>query len=179
MNLRLAALLIAVTTPGSGAQSIVLRGRVHSPDGAPIPAANVFLVGSLEGALTDSAGAFRISIARPAPLTLAVRRLGFRDRQIVVDSPARELDIALEPEASRVAAMNVQASRYVAADEAGAALTPLEIVTIPGTAADVNRAIQSLPGVQQVDEGTGLFVRGSRHSTRALVEPELADHERL
>ena len=39
-------------------------------------------------------------------------------------------------------------------------LTPLEIVTIPGSTADVNRAIQTLPGVQQVDEGTGLFVRG-------------------
>jgi hypothetical protein len=33
-------------------------------------------------------------------------------------------------------------------------------VTTPGTAADVNRAIQSLPGVQAGDEGTALFVRG-------------------
>src|SRR5256885_1037107 len=30
----------------------------------------------------------------------------------------------------------------------------------PGATADVARAIQTLPGVQSVDEGTGLFVRG-------------------
>jgi len=160
MKLRLVALLIALMTSGAAAQPVVLRGRVYTTNGVPVAGANVFVVGSLDGALTDSVGAFRFSAPRSASLTLAIRRLGFRDRQIDIVNPARELDVILEPEASRVAAMNVQASRYVAGDEAGAALTPLEIVTIPGTAADVNRAIQSLPGVQQVDEGTGLFVRG-------------------
>ena len=54
----------------------------------------------------------------------------------------------------------VQAGQYTASEERGATLTPLEVVTTPGTAADVNRAIQSLPGVQAGDEGTALFVRG-------------------
>src|SRR4030095_15633422 len=66
----------------------------------------------------------------------------------------------VEASAQRVAELTVQASRYTASNEAGATLTPLEIVTIPGTAADINRGVQSLPGVQQVDEGNGLFVRG-------------------
>ena len=52
------------------------------------------------------------------------------------------------------------ASSYTASEERTATLTPLEVVSIPGTAADVNRALQTLPGIQQVDEGTGLFVRG-------------------
>jgi hypothetical protein len=40
------------------------------------------------------------------------------------------------------------------------ALTPLEVVTTPGAAADVYRALQTFPGLQAVDEGAGLFVRG-------------------
>ncbi len=41
-----------------------------------------------------------------------------------------------------------------------ATLTPVEMLMIPGSAADVNRALQTLPGVQAADEGNALFVRG-------------------
>ena len=159
---------------GLVAQATTLRGRVHSADGAPVVGANVFIVGSLDGALTDSAGVFRIRTTRPAPYTLAVKRLGFRGAETRVDDAARDVDVRLDPDASRVEGVTVQASRYVAGDETGAALTPLEIVTIPGTAADINRAIQTLPGVQQVDEGTGLFVRGGDYTeTRVFLNEGL------
>ncbi len=39
-------------------------------------------------------------------------------------------------------------------------LSPVEMLMIPGSAADVNRALQTLPGVQAADEGNALFVRG-------------------
>ena len=43
-------------------------------------------------------------------------------------------------------------------------------MTTPGATADVARAMQTLPGVQNVDEGTGLFVRGGDVSeTKVLL----------
>ena len=40
------------------------------------------------------------------------------------------------------------------------AMRPLDVVRTPGAAADLMRALQTLPGVAQVDEGAGLYVRG-------------------
>ena len=66
--------------------------------------------------------------------------------------------------------ITVQAGAYKAGNERGATLTALEVVSTPGATADVARAMQTLPGVQNVDEGTGLFVRGGDVSeTKVLL----------
>ena len=58
----------------------------------------------------------------------------------------------------------------VCAESSRASLTALQVATTPGATADVARAIQTLPGVQNVDEGTGLFVRGGDVSeTKVLL----------
>jgi len=44
---------------------VVLRGVAHSADGAPVAGANVFLLETLDGALTDSAGRFVVSATSP------------------------------------------------------------------------------------------------------------------
>jgi hypothetical protein len=54
----------------------------------------------------------------------------------------------------------VLVGRYPTGEVPGAVLNSLEIVTTPGAAADINRALQTLPGVQMPDEGNALFVRG-------------------
>jgi vitamin B12 transporter len=148
------------------AQRVSVSGHVDDARArAPVAAANVFILGGLDGALTDSTGRFSFSTTRRPPYILVVKRIGYRDAQrIVSDSLERDIAIPIGSEAQTIAPVSVQAGRYAAADEPGAVLTPLEIVTIPGTAADVNRAIQTLPGVQQVDEGTGLFVRGGDYT---------------
>ena len=79
---------------------------------------------------------------------------------MIAESDTAALVFRLEPSGVSLAPVAVQAGQYTASEERGATLTPLEVVTTPGTAADVNRAIQSLPGVQAGDEGTALFVRG-------------------
>jgi hypothetical protein len=54
----------------------------------------------------------------------------------------------------------ITASAFTAADEEGVTLTAMDVVRTPGAAADLFWAIKSFPGLQQVDEGAGLFVRG-------------------
>ncbi len=57
----------------------------------------------------------------------------------------------------------------------------LEVVTTPGTSADIHRAIQLLPGVQAVDDGTARFVRGGDYTeTRVFMnEAQLLNPQQL
>ncbi len=159
---RMAACTALLTTSAAPlvAQSArtTIRGIVRSVAG-PVPGANVFVLETLDGVLADSAGAFTIQASAPLPLTLHVKRIGFAPFQRVLTDSA-PVTVVLERAAPMLAPITVQAGAYTAGEERGATLTALEVVTTPGTAADVNRAIQLLPGVQAVDDGTALFVRG-------------------
>src|SRR3954469_13115040 len=110
------ALLVAFPTAVL-TQTATLRGHVRAADGSPVAGANVFVVGTLNGGLSDSAGAFRFVTTAAGPLHLAVKRLGFRDGDVTVSDPGHEIDVVLQTEATRVGAVTVQASRYVAGDE--------------------------------------------------------------
>lgn len=61
---------------------------------------------------------------------------------------------------SQLSAITVFAGQYPTGEAPGAVLNSLEVVRTPGAGADINRALQTLPGVQIPDEGNALFVRG-------------------
>lgn len=177
MNRLARSLLFAVTgaicVPAvlSSQQVAFLRGTVRTPAGIAVVGANVFVIETLEGALTDSGGRFDFAITARRPLTVLVKRLGFSELRHEVGAGDPEvLSLVLTPASMSLAAITVQAGAYTAGEERGATLTALEVVTTPGTAADVNRAIQLLPGVQAVDDGTALFVRGGDYTeTRVFM----------
>jgi hypothetical protein len=151
------------------AQASVTRhpidGTVRAADGHPIAGANVFVIETLEGAFTGADGHFRIATSDTGTVTLAVRRIGFRPTQRTVLARDRDgIAFVLEPGPHALTPMTVEAGRYSAGDRPGATLSSLEVATTPGAASDVNRAIQTLPGVQQVDEGTALYVRGGDYT---------------
>lgn len=148
-----------------------VRGTVRAAAGGPVAGANVFLAESLEGATTDSSGAFTFATTARRG-TLVVDAVGFRQvrRPWEATGAPAAFVLARGVGVAGLAPITVQAGRYTADSERGATLTPLDVVTTPGTAADVNRTIQTLPGVQPVDEGTGLFVRGGDFTeTRILL----------
>ena len=154
--------------PSSAAH--VVRGTVTAA-GAPVRGADVFLLESLDGATTDTSGHFSIRTKAAGSVTIVVRRLGFAPANLVVPvDTADAVTLALLPETAVLTPITVQAGAYTAGNERGATLTALEVVTTPGATADIARAIQTLPGVQNVDEGTGLFVRGGDVSeTKVLL----------
>ncbi|MDQ2890917.1 MAG: TonB-dependent receptor [Gemmatimonadota bacterium] len=146
--------------------SVIVHGTVLDSGAAPIAGVNVFLREALDGALTDSSGkfTFRTHYAA-ATATLIARRLGFDASKLTVSlRDSGELRVVLTRAAPALTTVAVQAGRYTAGDTPGATLTALEVVSTPGTEADVNMAIQTLPGVQQVDEGNGLYVRGGDYT---------------
>src|ERR1700694_177659 len=171
----LAVASLAAATQAMDAQSPdstrFVRGTVRGGDGSPIAGADVFLLESLDGATTDSAGRFTIRHAQRGGATLVARRIGFAPSQRAVDlTSADSLQVSLLKQAPVLIPITVVAGAYTAGSERGAVLNAIQVASTPGATADIARAIQTLPGVQNVDEGTGLFVRGGDVSeTRVLL----------
>lgn len=171
----LALALIAVTPPLAGAQSndsaVFIRGSIRGTDGRPISGADVFLAESMESGSADSTGHFVIRTTQRGSVTLVARSIGFIPAQHKLDlSSAATIDIALARQSPVLQPITVTAGSYTAGSERGASLNAIQVVSTPGATADIARAIQTLPGVQSVDEGTGLFVRGGDVSeTRVLL----------
>jgi vitamin B12 transporter len=146
------------------------HGTVVSRMG-PIEGANVFIVQTLDGALTSSRGSFSIPV-RDRTMTairLAARKVGYRPVDSIVTRLGDSIVIVMES-IDAMAPVSVLAGRFTANSERTAALTPIEVMTTPG-GGDVNSAVKTLPGVQNVDEGTGLFVRGGDYTeTRTFID---------
>ncbi|HUQ20294.1 MAG TPA: TonB-dependent receptor [Gemmatimonadaceae bacterium] len=171
---RFFALAILAAAPQTLRSQTPVSGIVITTGGRPISGANVFDIGTLEGVITGEDGRFRLMLGDSA--TIVARKLGFVPAQKTISrSHPDSIVIRLERAAPVLTPITVSASTYTANEERTATLTPLEVVTIPGTAADINRALQTLPGLQQVDEGTGLYVRGgdSNETKVFLNEAEL------
>jgi len=67
---------------------------------------------------------------------------------------------AQTPTTLRLEPVTVFAGQFPTGERPGALLNSPEAVRTPGTTADINRTLQTLPGVQLPDEGNALFVRG-------------------
>ncbi len=160
----------------------VLVGVVVTASGVPVAGANVFLVGTLNGASTDSLGRFRLRTAHRGRATITARKVGFNPASRDLTLPEGDtLRLVLQAAALSLETVRVEAGRHAAGTEQGATLTALEVSSIPGARGDIARALQTLPGVQSVDEGTGLFVRGgdSPETKVFLNGAELLDAQRL
>lgn len=58
----------------------------------------------------------------------------------------------------------VMAGQFPTGDQPQAVLPSSQVALTPGANADINRALQTFPGVQLVDDGNALFVRGGSSS---------------
>jgi hypothetical protein len=154
---------LAFSTPGGAQTPVVhtLRGTVSSAVGQPVAGANVFLLESLDGTVTNDSGQFTLRVTAQGSVTLVARHIGYTPVSVVVPVDTNGMvTLTMATAAATLVPITVQAGAYKAGNERGATLTAIEVVTTPGATADVARAMQTLPGVQNVDEGTGLFVRG-------------------
>jgi hypothetical protein len=166
-----ALLIVSVAANAQSRDSVALiRGTVRGTEGAPVAAADVFLLETLEGATTDSAGHFVIRTTQHDSATIVARRIGFSPVQIRVFAGGSEpITVSLSRQAPVLTPITVTAGGYTAGSERGASLNAIQVATTPGATADIARAIQTLPGVQNVDEGTGLFVRGGDVSETRVI----------
>lgn len=165
---------VFVLVPASlaGQESARVRGSVREPAGGAIGGANVFLLETLEGALTDSAGVFSFESAAEGPVTLVVQRFGYLEVRRAIQLPlAAPVPVVMELAPLALEPIRVEAGTYRLGGLPDVILSDLDVVRTPGAAADPFRAIQTFPGLQNVGEGAGLFVRGGDISeTRVMLD---------
>src|SRR5215471_19030381 len=153
------------------AVDLVLRGTVRDQTALPVARALVYVDGTQLATETDKEGRFELTLAPARAGILIVYREGFEAASVVFDPddpvPAGALRIVLKP-APLSEIVTVFAPRTPAPPPSTYTMRPLEVVRTPGSAADLMRALQTLPGVAQIDEGAGLYVRGG-DSSEVLV----------
>lgn len=149
--------------------SAVVRGNVRDLSGAPVGGALVYVAGTLTETATDAQGRFELPAAAGSSLVIVAYRPGCEPtrRAIDVSSEVVRVDLVLDMiGAAETVSVTATAPPAV---EGSTILTPLDVVRTPGTQADAFRLLRTLPGVVQVDEGAGLFVRGGDVSEVAVL----------
>ncbi|WP_419161540.1 TonB-dependent receptor [Candidatus Palauibacter sp.] len=164
--------LVLVPAGLAGQEASRVLGSVREPAGGALGGANVFLLETLEGALTDSAGIFSFESAARGPVTLVVQRFGYLEVRRAIQLPlAVPVPIVMEPAPVALEPIRIEAGTYRLGSLPDVILSDLDVVRTPGAAADPFRAIQTFPGLQSVGEGAGLFVRGGDLSeTRVMLD---------
>jgi hypothetical protein len=164
-------LLISLLVSLTASAQLTLSGRVTDQKGQALPGANVFLVGTYDGANTDSTGHFRFTSTRKDTATLMVSYIGYEPfRQKITLGPTSPLTVRLTESANELNTVVITAGSFEASDEKRMTmLKPMDIVTTAGANADITAAMNLLPGTQRVGEQTGLFVRGGSGEEAKVV----------
>jgi hypothetical protein len=130
--------------------------------------------------VTDQAGYFELTAPKKGTHILIVSLIGYEtlNKEITINSGAKNyVEIILQEKLADLQEVEVTAGSFTTGDKQGVTLSPLEVVTTPGAAADIFRAIKSFPGVSNIDEGSGLFVRGGDVSeTKILLDQATVVH---
>ncbi|EMS32070.1 TonB-dependent receptor [Mariniradius saccharolyticus AK6] len=154
MRLILLLSLFSFTSFSSFAQGGEIRGRVFNPiNNEGIPFANVVLVGTDLGTVSDENGNYALTNIPPGLYNVRASFVGYRSKtffeiQVSLARPVR-LDIDLLEEASDLSEVTVDAE-FSRSDETPISVRRLntnEIERYPGGNRDISRVIQSLPGV--------------------------------
>ncbi len=140
----------------------------------PLFNANVLIEGTSTGAVTDSAGGFRIAGLVPRSYNILISLVGYKSQTIynaIVNSGnEKTYSIELEPELNTLQAVVVQANKQSVRSAtletplSTQKLTSEEIKSNPGGNFDISKVIQALPGVGGGQQGGGfrndIIIRG-------------------
>jgi hypothetical protein len=159
--------ILAVTLPQ---QPITLSGSVADQSDLPLPGVVVTIKGTTTVTATDEHGQFTIATARNDAVVV-FELAGFATRTVPIAGTNGPLTIVmtLAPVSTEVV---VRAPAALTPPDTRMTLRPLDVVRTAGTQADVMRALAVLPGVAQVDEGAGIFVRGGDVSETTVMLDE-------
>jgi iron complex outermembrane recepter protein len=83
-------LLLLGSPSAAEAQTGTVQGQVVAQDGSPLASAQVSIVGTGRGGLSDALGAFRITLVPAGSHTLQVRRLGFETVEVTIQVVANQ-----------------------------------------------------------------------------------------
>jgi vitamin B12 transporter len=156
-------ILIAAFTGFAAAQDTKVSGRITGEKNKPLYGANVVIEGSIDGATSDSTGYYEFETSKSGPQTLLFTSIDYGEKKlplIIEAGKPIEANVKLNKSEYETEEIIVTASSYTSGQQSQVTITPLEIVRIPGSDADLYRALTTFPGANQIDEGSRITVRG-------------------
>ena len=128
----------------------------------PLVGANVFILGTIDGCLSDSLGRFSFTTAMTGEVTLRATYIGYDDFTSTVDvSQLTDFSIRMSERATTVGEVVVTASTFsFGKSEHFKTMDALDVVMAGNSCGDIVAALQTLPGTQKVGENGKLYVRG-------------------
>ena len=128
----------------------------------PLAGANVFIIGTIDGCLTDSLGRFSFTTSMTGEVTLSASFIGFEDYMLTSDATRlTNLHIQMKERATTIDEVVVTASTFsFGKSENFKTMDALDVVMAGNSCGDIVAALQTLPGTQKVGEDGKLYVRG-------------------
>ena len=126
----------------------------------PMAGANVFIIGTIDGCLTDSLGRFEFATSKTGELSIKVTFIGFEDAMLTT-TESQNLLIRMREQATTINEVVVTASTYsFGKSDNFKTMDALDVVMSGNSCGDIVAALRTLPGTQKVGENGKLYVRG-------------------
>ena len=126
----------------------------------PLAGANIFIIGTIEGCLTDSLGQFSFQTDHIGEITLRATYIGYDDHTLTTNQTTNLL-IKMHERATTIDEVVVTASTYsFGKSDNFKTMDALDVVMAGNSCGDIIAALQTLPGTQKVGENGKLYVRG-------------------
>jgi hypothetical protein len=161
MKHRIAHIVLLLMTACNLAAQTTVSGTVT--DGKePLAGANVFIIGTIEGCLTDSLGRFSFTVSTTGEVTLSASFIGYEDYKLTADAAhLTNLHIQMKQRATSIDEVVVTASTFsFGKSDNYKTMDALDVVMAGNSCGDIVAALQTLPGTQMVGENGKLYVRG-------------------
>ena len=121
---------------------------------------NVFIIGTIDGCLTDSLGRFEFATSKTGELSIKATFIGFEDA-VLTTTESQNLLIRMREQATTINEVVVTASTYsFGKSDNFKTMDALDVVMSGNSCGDIVAALQTLPGTQKVGENGKLYVRG-------------------
>ena len=154
-------LFLALTALCGAFAQTRINGTVADARG-PLTGVNVFVVGTLDGGITDTLGRFSFVTCRTGAQTLRAVLLGYEEYETTADVSAfQNMEIRLREKAASLDEVVVTASTYsLGKSDRIKTMDALDVVMSGNSCGDLVAALQVLPGTTVVGENGKLYVRG-------------------
>ncbi|MCU0467435.1 MAG: TonB-dependent receptor [Arcicella sp.] len=163
------------TVSGTLAQTII-KGKITDPKGNAIEGVSVGVSETFAGASTESDGSYSFHFNQKGTFKLYAKMVGLdaQNQIITVSDSTKIVEVSFKMKESNVLLNDVVVSTRKVdflGKKALMELHPMELRAMGGTNADIANGFRNTPGVQTVNESTGLFVRGGTNDeTKVYID---------
>ena len=161
MEKRLLHLILVLACVCNAAAQTEIKGKVCD-EYEPLPGVNVYIVGTIDGGMTDSEGMFSFTTDEVGEVTLCASFLGFDEFKVTADvSKLAYTEITLREKPLSIDEVCISASSFrIGKLDQFKSMDALDVVMSANSCGDIVAALQMLPGSQKVSENGKLYVRG-------------------